>query len=67
MSVSTPSSPDSANVARYVEEIAPLLGLPIPPACREGVVRNLALLLAAGRLIDDFPVSDVETAPVFRP
>ncbi len=67
MSVSTPPSPDLANVKRYVEEIAPILGLPIPPACREGVVRNLALLLAAGRLIDDFPVGDAETAPVFRP
>jgi hypothetical protein len=65
--VSTRPSPDAANVARYVEEIAPLLGLPIPPACREGVVRNLAVLLAAGQLIDDFPVGDTETAPVFRP
>jgi hypothetical protein len=65
--VSTRPSPDPANVARYVEEIAPLLGLPIPPPCREGVERNLALLLAAGLLIDDFPVGDAETAPVFRP
>ena len=60
-------SPDAAGVARYVEEVAPLLGLPIPPACREGVVRNLAVLLAAGLLISDFPVGDAETAPVFRP
>lgn len=60
-------SPDLANVARYVEQVAPLLGLPIPPACREGVVRNLAVLLAAGLLIGDFPVGDAETAPVFRP
>ena len=67
MSVSTRPSPDPANVARYVEEIAPLVGLPIPPACREGVERNLALLLAAGLLLDDFPVGDAETAPVFRP
>ena len=67
MSEPTRPSPDPANVARYVEEIAPLLGLPIPPACREGVERNLALLLAAALLIDDFPVGDAETAPVFRP
>ena len=67
MSVSTRPSPDPANVARYVDEIVPLLGLPIPPACREGVERNLAVLLAAGLLLDDFPVGDAETAPVFRP
>ena len=65
--MSTRPSADPANVARYVEEIAPLLGLPIPPACREGVERNLELLLAAGLLLDDFPVGDAETAPVFRP
>ena len=62
-----PSSPDTADVARYVEQVAPLLGLPIPPTCREGVERNLAVLLAAGLLLDDFPVGDAETAPVFRP
>ena len=67
MSEPTRPSPDAASVARYVEEIAPLLGLPIPPACREGVERNLAVLLAAGLLLDDFPVGDAETAPVFRP
>jgi hypothetical protein len=67
MSASPRPSPDAASVARYVEEIAPLLGLPIPPECREGVERNLALLLAAGLLLDDFPVGEAETAPVFRP
>jgi hypothetical protein len=67
MSAPARPSPDAADVARYVDEIAPLLGLPIPAACREGVVRNLAVLLAAGLLIDDFPVGDAETAPVFRP
>jgi len=67
MSEPTRPSPDPANVARYVDEIAPLLGLPIPPDCREGVERNLAVLLAAGLLIDDFPLGDAETAPVFRP
>jgi hypothetical protein len=67
MSASPRRPPDAADVARYVEEIAPLLGLPIPSACREGVERNLALLLAAALLLDDFPVGDAETAPVFRP
>jgi Protein of unknown function (DUF4089) len=56
-----------SDVARYVDEAAPLIGLPIPPECREGVARNLAGLLAAGALLGEFPVGDTETAPVFEP
>jgi Protein of unknown function (DUF4089) len=67
MSASPTPSPDPADVARYVEHAAPLLGLRIPPECHEGVVRNLAGLLAAGLLVGDFPVGDAETAPVFTP
>jgi len=67
MSASPAPSPDPGDVARYVDQVAPLLGLTIPPECREGVARNVGLLLAAGLLIGDFPVGDTETAPVFRP
>jgi len=56
-----------SDVVRYVDETAPLIDLPIPPECREGVARNLAGLLAAGALLADFPVGDTETAPVFEP
>ena len=54
-------------IARYVDEVAPLLGLTIPAECREGVARNLAILFAAGVLIRDFPVGGAESAPVFEP
>jgi hypothetical protein len=57
----------SSDVVRYVDETAPLIGLRIPPECREGVARNLAGLLAAGVLLGDFPVGNIETAPVFEP
>ncbi len=67
LSHSMSASPDPSEVARYVDEIAPLLGLPIPPECREGVARNLAGLFVAGALLGDFPVGDAETAPVFTP
>jgi hypothetical protein len=60
-------APEARDVARYVDEVAPLLGLAIPGECRDGVARNLAGLLAAGALIRDFPVGDAETAPVFEP
>jgi len=65
----TPGPTDvwQGQVRRYLEHVAPLLGLTIPPECREGVARNLAILLAAGALVRDFPVGDAETAPVFKP
>jgi len=59
--------PDPAAVRRYVDESAPLIGLTIPPECRDGVVRNLAGLLAAGLLLGEFPVGETEPAPVFEP
>jgi hypothetical protein len=59
--------PDLTEVARYVDEVAPFLGLAIPAECRDGVARNLAMLFAAGALVRDFPVGDAETAPVFEP
>jgi hypothetical protein len=60
-------NPELPEVARYVDEVAPLLGLTIPAECRDGVARNLAVLFAAGALIRDFPVDAAETAPVFEP
>jgi hypothetical protein len=62
-----PPKPELPEVARYLDEVAPLLGLTIPAECRDGVARNLALLFAAGALIRDFPVGGAETAPVFEP
>jgi len=59
--------PKPETIARYVDEVAPLLSLTIPAECRDGVARNLSILFAAGALIRDFPVGDAETAPVFEP
>ena len=61
------ATPDPADVLDVRTHVAPLLGLTIPPECRDGVARNLAILLAAGALVRDFPVGDAETAPVFTP
>jgi hypothetical protein len=62
-----PADVGQGDVREYVEHVAPLLGLTIPPECHEGVARNLAVLLAAGALVRDFPVEGSETAPVFKP
>ena len=67
MSDASELAPKPETIARYVDEVAPLLGLTIPADCRDGVARSLAMLFAAGALIRDFPVGDAETAPVFEP
>ena len=47
MSGAPEPSPELSQVARYVDEAAPLLGLAIPAECLDGVARNLAVLFAA--------------------
>jgi hypothetical protein len=55
-------------LAVYVEQMAAALSLPIDPAWRDAVARNLAGHLAAGRLLMDFPLPDEpEPAPTFEP
>ena len=53
---------------RYLDTVAPALGLTIDPAWRAGVLAHLtATAKAAGRVLD-FPLDDeIEAAPVFEP
>ena len=52
----------------YVEAAAALIGLPIDPAHRPGVVLNLERIAQMAALVMDFPLPDeIEPAPVFRP
>ena len=51
-----------------VERLAAQVGLSIAPASRAAVARHLAALLAAARLVDEFPLPDtIEPAPRFEP
>jgi hypothetical protein len=51
-----------------VERLAALVGLTIDPASRAAVAQNLAGLLAAARLVAEFPLPDeAEPAPRFEP
>ncbi|GAB4145160.1 MAG: hypothetical protein Fur0046_22750 [Cyanobacteria bacterium J069] len=62
----TPLPP--ADLDRYAEQTAALIGLPIPPDCKPGVVANLARTAAIAQLVLDFPLPpEVEAAPVFVP
>jgi len=51
-----------------VDRLAEQVGLRIDPADRAGAAMALAVLLAAARLVMEFPLPDeIHPAPVFRP
>ena len=51
-----------------VERLAVLIGFPIDPGHRAATARQLTILFAAARLLDEFPLDeDVAPAPEFRP
>jgi hypothetical protein len=51
-----------------VDRAAKLIGLPILPAHRAGVIQAMGVIAAAATLVMDFPLpDDVEAAPVFEP
>jgi hypothetical protein len=54
--------------AKYVEQTAQLIDLPIPPEYRPGVVENFARIAAIAQLFTEFPLpEEIEPAPVFEP
>jgi hypothetical protein len=60
------SSP--ADLERYAEQAAALIGLPIPPDCKPGVIANLERTAAIAQLVLEFPLPpEVESAAVFVP
>jgi Protein of unknown function (DUF4089) len=51
-----------------VDIAAALIGLPIDPEYRSGVIFNLERIARMAALVMEFPLSyDAEPAPVFRP
>jgi hypothetical protein len=58
----------SFDAEAYVDAAAALIGLPIDPAHRPGVVFNLERLAQMAALVMEFPLpEEAEPAPVFRP
>jgi len=58
----------SFDAEAYVDAAAALIGLPIDPAHRPGVVVNIARIAQMAALVMEFPLPDeAEPAPVFRP
>jgi hypothetical protein len=58
----------SFDAEAYVDAAAALIGLPIDPAHRPGVVVNIERIAQMAALVMAFPLPDeAEPAPVFRP
>jgi hypothetical protein len=62
------SEPAKPEIAAYVDAAAQMVGLPIAPQYREGVIANMerTAQIAALALAEPLP-DDLEAAPVFRP
>ena len=59
---------DEFDIAAYVDAAALLIGLPLDPAHRPGVVLNLGWVAAMAALVMEFPLPDeTAPAPVFAP
>jgi hypothetical protein len=56
------------DIEAYVDAAAALVGLPIEPAHRPGIVLNLRRIADLAALVMEFPLpDDIEAAPVFEP
>ena len=61
-------APTPEDLGAHVDRAANLIGLPILPAHRAGVIQAMGVIAAAATLVMDFPLpDDVEAAPVFEP
>ncbi len=59
------SQPD---VAQYVDQMAHMINLPLPPEYRESVIENYARIQPIAQLMLEFPLpADTDIAPYFQP
>lgn len=60
--------PEPSDLGAYADAAAAVIGLPIAPEHRPGVIQFLGVVLGAAALVMEFPLpDDVEAAPVFEP
>jgi Protein of unknown function (DUF4089) len=56
------------DVGEWVDQMAALVGLPLCPEHRPGVVENFERIRAVAQLVTAFPLPEaVESAPIFEP
>ncbi|KAM3102953.1 DUF4089 domain-containing protein [Phormidesmis sp. 146-12] len=59
---------DKINSAEYVDLMAAVVGLPLNPDYRSGVIANFERIQTIAQLVMEFPLPEtVEAAPVFEP
>ena len=59
---------ESLNIAKYVEQTAQLIDLPLAPEYQLSVVENFAKIAAIATLVLEFPLPEyIELATVFEP
>lgn len=57
-----------SDLAAYVDQMAIVLDLPIPPAYRQSVIDNFAQITTIAQQVLDFPLPEITVAaPVFNP
>jgi hypothetical protein len=60
--------PDEPETAAYADSAAALIGLPLAPEHRPGVIENLTRIRELTGALREFPLpADIEAAPVFEP
>jgi hypothetical protein len=58
----------SLDSAMLVDQMAALVGLPLQPDHRPGVIENFARITAISQLVTEFPLPEtIEIAPIFAP
>lgn len=58
----------SIDPALFVDQMAAIVGLPLQPEYRQGVIDNFVRIMAVAQLVNEFPLTEeVEVAPVFEP
>ena len=56
------------DIAAFADAAALAIGLPIPDACRDGVIANLTMIFQQSAALMVLPLGATdEAAPVFRP
>ena len=59
---------ETVDIALLVDQTAALIGLPLPPEYRSGVIENMERIAAVAQLVTEFPLPEaVEPSPIFEP
>lgn len=62
------NAPTPEDLGAHVDGASKLIGLPILPEHRPGVIQAMAVIAAAAAVVMEFSLpDDVEAAPVFEP